>query len=212
MFTGLIEACVPIRSWEVRERGGVLVVPSPQIAPDEGEAWTAAPKESVAVSGCCLTVVEVAEDGAMVFELSSETIDCTWFGELEPGRVVNLERPVRLIDRLGGHMVSGHVDGSAKITAIDDTQDGGRMFHFEANEGFQKYLVEKGSVCVDGISLTIVDPKERTFAVAIIPETMKRTCLGTAEVGQNVHLEADQIGKWVEQLLRTGAVGAAGGV
>jgi riboflavin synthase len=212
MFTGLIEACVPVRSWEIRGRGGVLVLPSPEIAPGEAEPWSAAPKESIAVCGCCLTVAALESDGAMIFELSSETIDCTWFGELEPGRIVNLERPVRLIDRLGGHMVSGHVDGSAVIRAIEDSGDGGRLFRFEANEGFERYLVEKGSVCVDGISLTIVDPEERTFEVAIIPETLKRTNLGPAVVGQNVHLEADQIGKWVEQLLRTGAVGAAGGI
>ena len=206
MFTGLIEACVPVRSWVIQGTGGVLTIPCPEIPGGEAEPWRVAPKESVAVSGCCLTVADVTADGAMVFELSKETIDCTWFGGLVPGRVVNLERAVRLVDRLGGHMVSGHVDGGATITAIDDLGDGGRVFTFTADAGFNRYLVEKGSVCVDGISLTIVAPRDHTFDVAIIPETLKRTNLGTAEVGQRVHLEADMIGKWVEQLLNTGAV------
>jgi len=209
MFTGLIEACVPIRSWEIRGSGGVLTVPAPEIPEGEAEPWTVAPKESVAVSGGCLTVADLTEGGSMIFELSSETIDCTWFGDLVPGRVVNLERAVRLVDRLGGHMVSGHVDGAATITGLEDTGDGGKVFSFTADPGFDRYLVEKGSLCVDGISLTIVEPRDHTFDVAIIPETLKRTCLGTAEVGQRVHLEADMIGKWVEQLLKTGAVPSA---
>ena len=207
MFTGLIEACVPVRSWEIRGAGGVLTVPAPEIPAGEAEPWTVAPKESVAVSGCCLTVADLTDDGAMIFELSSETIERTWFGDLAPGRVVNLERAVRLVDRLGGHMVSGHVDGAATIDAIEDTGDGGRLFTFTSDAGFDRYLVEKGSLCVDGISLTIVAPRDHTFDVAIIPETLKRTCLGPATVGQRVHLEADMIGKWVEQLLKTGAVG-----
>ncbi|MEW6072416.1 MAG: riboflavin synthase [Planctomycetota bacterium] len=208
MFTGLVEACVPIRSWRVRGTGGVLTVPAPAIPAGEGEPWTAAPKESVAVSGCCLTVAALEPDRAMVFELSAETIACTWFGELVPGRVVNLERAVRLADRLGGHLVSGHVDGRARIAAIADAGDGGKLFTFAASPDFARYLVLKGSVGVDGISLTVVAPRGSTFDVAVIPETLRRTSLGTARVGQRVHLEADMIGKWVERLLE--ARGGAG--
>jgi len=136
---------------------------------------------------------------------SAETLEKTWFGELARGRsvdrTVNLERSLRLADRLGGHLVSGHVDTVGEIAGIADSNDGGRVFTFDVPPAFERYLVEKGSVCVDGISLTVVSPRERLFDVAIIPETLKRTNLGTAEVGQSVHLEADMIGKWIERLL-----------
>ena len=105
------------------------------------------------------------------------------------------------MDRLGGHLVSGHVDGVGRIAAIEDTGDDGKRFTFEVPAGFERYLVPKGSVGVDGISLTVVEPRGRLFDVAVIPETLRRTNLGAATVGQGVHFEADQIGKWVERLL-----------
>ena len=113
---------------------------------------------------------------------------------------------MRLVDRMGGHMVSGHVDAVGRVARIEDPGDGGRLFVFEVPEGFERWLLDKGSVTVDGISLTVVDPNGREFAVAVIPETLARTCLGSAEPGQAVHLEGDMIGKWVEKLV----VGAGG--
>ncbi len=200
MFTGLIEAQVPALSLTPAESGARLVLPAPRL-PADLPAWDPRRGESLSVSGCCLTLTERTPDGTLAFDLSAETLGCTWFGELSPGRPVNLERPVRLADRLGGHLVSGHVDGLATITAIEDSRDGGQRFTFEVPSAFQRYLIEKGSVAIDGISLTVIAPRERRFDVAIIPETLERTSLGEAQVGQSVHLEADQIGKWVEALL-----------
>ena len=154
----------------------------------------------MAVSGCCLTIAEFSGTD-MVFDLSAETIECTWFGGLDAGRAVNVERAMRIGDRLGGHLVSGHVDGGGEIVGILDTEDGGQEFIFRADPGFERYLVEKGSVVVDGISLTIVRPAAGEFRVAIIPSTLEITSLGTAEVGQRVNLEADMVGKWIERML-----------
>ena len=114
---------------------------------------------------------------------------------------MNLERSLRLSDRLGGHLVSGHVDGLGTILSIEDSGDGGRLFTFSVPPAFERYQIPKGSVAIDGISLTVVDPRGPAFDVAIIPETLERTSLGAADVGQRIHLEADQIGKWIERLL-----------
>ncbi len=207
MFSGLIEACVPVRQVEERGDGARLVLPAPGDRP-----WEVAPGDSVACSGCCLTVAEVNPGGEMAFDLSAETLARTWFQELKPGLPINLERSVRLSDRLGGHLVSGHVDGGATIVAIEDSGDGGRLFTFEVDPGLERYLIEKGSIGLDGISLTVVEPRDRRFDVAVIPVTLKETNLGTARVGQRVNVEADMLGKWVEKLLeaRFGSASEAG--
>ena len=217
MFTGLVEARVPALALVPRGGGARLTLSAPVLPPDL-PAWQPRLGESLSVSGCCLTVSTLDDDGTLGFDLSAETLARTWFSDLAdraPGRTVNLERAVRLADRLGGHLVSGHVDGLATITSIEDVDPepgepstpgdeeglGGRLFTFEVPAAFERYLIDKGSVAVDGISLTVVAPRGRLFDVAIIPETLRRTSLGTADVGQRVHLEADQIGKWVERLL-----------
>ena len=205
MFTGIIEARTPVVAVEAQGTGLKVVLEAP-----EG-VWDVVGGESVAVSGVCLTVagiespdgaaLEVGSSGALLsFDLSKETLDRTWFGELEPGRLVNLERSMRLGDRLDGHLVSGHVDAVAEIVAIEDSGDGGRRFRFEVPEGFQRWLIDKGSVTIDGVSLTVCDPAASCFDVAVIPVTLGVTNLGEAEVGQLVNLEADTIGKWVARL------------
>ena len=194
MFTGLVEAAVPAASLERAGTGARLLVPRPE--PD----WEVSVGDSVAVSGVCLTVVEPLGP-ELAFDLSAETLGRTWFGHLRPGRPVNLERALRLGDRLGGHMVSGHVDGVGTIEAVAEAGDGGRRFTFRVPPELGRYLIQKGSVTLDGISLTVVDPRGGLFDVAVIPETLSVTSLGTAEVGQPVHVEADLVGKWIERLV-----------
>lgn len=210
MFTGLVEAAVPVRAVEPLGTGLRIVLEAPQ---SPGLAWRGSIGESIAVSGCCLTLVEAREPGGqavvdpatpgadMVFDLSAETVDCTWFAELKAGDLVNLERALALGDRLGGHVVSGHVDGRGSVLKIEDSGDGGKLFTFSCADGFERYLVPKGSVTVDGISLTVVRPSANHFSVAVIPETLRATTLGSAVVGKPVHLESDPLGKWVEQLI-----------
>ncbi len=197
MFTGLVEAAVPVEGFERRGTGARLTLRRP--APD----WDVAVGDSVAVSGCCLTVVEPL-GAALAFDLSAETLDCTWLGGVEPGAVVNLERALRMGDRLGGHMVSGHVDGVGAIEAVEDSGDGGKRFTFTVPPGLERYLIDKGSVTLDGISLTVVAPRGAAFDVAVIPETLAVTSLGSARVGQPVHVEADLVGKWIERLVPGG--------
>lgn len=199
MFTGIIEACVPTRSYQPTGTGARLVLPAPDI-PD----WRADPGQSIAICGVCLTVVEVLPGGEMAFDLSAETLARTWLGGLEEGIPVNLERAMKLGDRLDGHMVAGHVDGGGTVTGVQDSGDGGRLISFEVDEGLERYLIEKGSVTLDGVSLTVVEPVGRRFDVAVIPVTLELTNLGAAQVGQRVNVEADLVGKWIERLVVRG--------
>ena len=209
MFTGIIESCVPVRAFEPLGQGAELVLPLPS---DGSDTWSVDSGQSIAVCGVCLTVAgrRPAPTGAggseaphdLVFHLSSETLERTWFGKLEVGRMVNLERALRLGDRLDGHLVSGHVDGGGRVTAIEDVGDGGRVLTFEVDQELERYLVDKGSITLDGVSLTVVQPKGRQFDVALIPLTLELTNLGTAGVGTSVNVEADMVGKWIERLAR----------
>jgi riboflavin synthase len=201
MFTGIVEACVPVQAFERRGSGARLAL----ALPPAGAAGPveARPGDSVSVSGCCLTVTERAAAGRLVFDLSAETLDRTWFSAgLAPGRRVNLERALRLDDRLGGHVVTGHVDGGGTLVDLRDGGDGGRVLSFEVDPGLERYLIEKGSIALDGVSLTVVAPRGRRFDVALIPLTLAATTLGAARAGDRFNVEADAIGKWVERLLR----------
>lgn len=213
MFTGLVEATVPVRRLEPTGGGMRLTLPSP--TPD----WEVEPGASIAVSGCCLSVAEFLEPGTgtrldgprpgadLLFELSAETLARTRFGDLQPGDFVNLERSLRLGDRLGGHMVSGHVDTVGTLKSVDGDAQAGWTFRFEVPADFERYLIQKGSVAVDGISLTVVDPDATGFSVAVIPITFAETNLGKFQPGQRIHLEADQVGKWIEKLVAPHAAG-----
>ena len=221
MFTGLVEAAVPVRSLTMQGSGARLVLPAPgagdlALEAAEGswggassaEGWSAAIGDSIAVAGVCLTVVALEAPPAgggdgpdMAFDLSAETLARTWFGQsMEPAHVVNLERALRVGDRLGGHMVSGHVDTIGSVVGRRDVGDGGAVFTFEVPEGFERYLVDKGSITIDGISLTVVGPEGRRFDVAVIPHTLARTHLAHLSESDPIHLEADLVAKWVERL------------
>ena len=207
MFTGIIESCVPVRALEPLGQGAELVLPLPS---DGSQAWSVKTGQSIAVCGVCLTVAdrrpvppggpEAPDD--LVFHLSKETMERTWFGALRAGRPVNLERALCLGDRLDGHLVSGHVDGSGRVTCIQDVGDGGRVLTCEVDQELERFLVDKGSITLDGVSLTVVQPRGPEFDVALIPLTLELTNLGAAEVGTPVNVEADMIGKWVERLAR----------
>lgn len=151
---------------------------------------------SIAVNGCCLTVVGWStEEGWFDVDVTAESFARTQLGDLRPGDPVNLERPVRLMDRLGGHLVQGHVDAVGVI--VDAAPDLRVKVPLELN----RYLVEKGSVTVDGISLTVVDPSPDGFTVAIIPHTMEVTTLGRKGPGDRVNIEVDVMAKYAESLL-----------
>ncbi|MBU6328625.1 MAG: riboflavin synthase [Acidobacteria bacterium] len=152
--------------------------------------------DSTAVNGCCLTVVAFDLDaGWWEAEVSAETDARTVLGSLRPGDPVNLERPVRLADRLGGHLVQGHVDAVGEI--LDPAPD----LRVRVPAHLMRYIVEKGSITVDGVSLTVVIPTEDTFTVAVIPHTAAVTTLGTKGTGATVNLEVDVIAKYTERLL-----------
>jgi riboflavin synthase len=206
VFTGIVEACVAVRRVERRGSGARLVVPAP------GPGWDVGVGDSVAVSGVCLTLAgrsaaegvaprSQGEEGDLLFDLSAETLARTRLGTVEPGETLNLERSLRIGDRVGGHLVAGHVDGLATLLEARESGDGGKVLVFEVDRGLERYLVEKGSVALDGVSLTVVEPRGRRFQVAVIPMTLERTSFGVLKVGDRVHVEADLIGKWVEQFV-----------
>ncbi|HXF72629.1 MAG TPA: riboflavin synthase [Actinomycetota bacterium] len=198
MFTGIVEEQGAV----VAAVGGRLVVRC-RTAREGSEVGA-----SVAVNGVCLTVVERPE-GALAFDLSPETLARTSLGRLRPGQPVNLERPVTLLTRLGGHLVQGHVDGVGEVVAVEPDGRGGAVLTVRAPGGLARYLVEKGSVAVDGVSLTVAGIDGDAFRVALIPHTRRATTLGAVRPGDPVNIEVDVIAKHVERLL-AGAVPAAG--
>jgi riboflavin synthase len=150
----------------------------------------------------CLTVVERDEaEGTLAFDLSPETLARSSLGSLAPGSPVNLERPVTLLTRLGGHLVQGQVDGVGTVAGIDPVERGVQMT-FEAPADLRRYLVDKGSVAVDGVSLTVTGMDGDRFGVALIPYTLEATSLGSVRIGDRVNLEVDVIAKYVEGLTR----------
>ena len=189
MFTGIIE-----ERGVVREVGPTRLSVTCRTVNADADIGA-----SIAVNGVCLTVVE-RSDRHLAFDLSAETVARTSFARLAEGHPVNLERPLTLLSRVGGHLVQGHVDGVGEVVAVDPDEDGGATVRVRVPEGLGRYLVPKGSVCVDGVSLTVADLDQKGFAVALIPHTMEVTTFGSARVGDPVNLEVDMIAKYVEAL------------
>jgi riboflavin synthase len=157
---------------------------------------------SIAVNGCCLTVVDVQAE-TFGFDAGAETLSRTNLGRLTAGSYVNLERSLRLGDRLGGHFVTGHIDGVGQLERRIDDKDWS-TFWFRVPAELSRQMASKGSIAVDGVSLTLVDVEPGRFSVALIPHTLKVTTLGPLEVGDPVNLETDVLAKYVEQQLRGG--------
>lgn len=206
MFTGLVEGCGTVAGLQVEGPGLRLSI----ALPDEmfaGEQSAAAMGDSVAINGCCLTVVGLSGN-QLDFQAGEETLNKTNLGQLKVGDQVNLERSLPVDGRLGGHFVQGHVDGVGVVDAID--RDGEWVFMwFRIPPDLLQLLVPKGSVAVDGISLTVVEVESQRFNVALIPHTLEVTTLGRRAVGQSVNIETDILGKYVARLLGQGASGGA---
>jgi riboflavin synthase len=160
--------------------------------------------DSVSIEGCCLTVVAIG-DGVLEFDAVAETLRRTTLGDLAPGDRVNVEPAMRMGDRLGGHWVQGHVDGVGAVAAVAPDGDG-TLVTFAAPEAVLRYTIEKGSICVSGVSLTVTAFDDDTFSVALIPHTRAVTTLGRLEPGSRVNLEADLVGKYVEKLVGAAAL------
>jgi riboflavin synthase len=190
-----------------------LLVPHASGARLEFEATTVledvSTGDSIAVNGCCLTVIEHGT-GWWAADAVAETLSRTCLGGLRSGDRVNLERPVRLVDRLGGHLVQGHVDGMGRIAERLPGPDGSAVVQIEAPPQLLRYVVEKGSIAVDGVSLTVVGVERDRFSLALIPHTLAVTTLGVKDVGAPVNLEVDLIAKYVERLLDPLATRPAG--
>ena len=196
MFTGLIEDVGTVRSLDRSGTAGRLVVTT--ALPLE----TVAIGDSVAVNGACLTVVTKG-GGALAFDVSPETLSRTALGGLSPGSRVNLERALRVGDRLGGHLVTGHIDCVATVAERCEVS-GNILISFRIPHEVARYFVAKGSVAVDGISLTVNTVSDDSFSVNIIPHTAAQTTLVTLSPGARVNIETDIIGKYVERLLTVG--------
>ena len=192
MFTGLVADLGTVEAMEATADGVRLRVSS-TLAGELSEG------DSVAVNGVCLTATEVA-DGQFSADVMHETLRRSSLAEIADGTRVNLELPLRAQDRLGGHVVQGHVDGVGSVSAVED--DGfARAVTIDAPPELLRYVVEKGSIAVDGVSLTVASVTEDTFAVSLIPETLERTNLGVAAPGTPVNLEVDVLAKYVEKLV-----------
>jgi riboflavin synthase len=192
MFTGLVQGVGRIASTDRSDAGARITIETPLAA--ELRAG-----DSIAVNGVCLSAAELDADW-FAADAMNETLTRTSLGDLATGAGVNLELPLRAGDRLGGHVVQGHVDGVGRVTRQSD--DGfARRIEIEAPPEVLRYVVEKGSIAVDGVSLTVAKVDGRSFTVSLIPETLQRTNLGHVDTGSRVNLEVDVLAKYVEKLM-----------
>jgi riboflavin synthase len=193
MFTGIVEEMGAVTGFSRSARSARATIMARRVLEDLSVG------ESVTVNGVCLTVA-VRTEGDFSADISFETLDVTNLGGLKPGDAVNLERSLRLSSRLGGHLVSGHIDGLGVIRRRRQEEEA-LLIEIEAPPAVLKYCVKKGSIAVDGVSFTINDLSEGSFQIAVIPHTAKETTLGLKGPGATVNLECDLIGKYVERLL-----------
>ncbi|MFZ0324002.1 MAG: riboflavin synthase [Actinomycetes bacterium] len=193
MFTGIVEELGTVTKVEPLADASRLTVRGALVVPGSGHG------DSIAVNGVCLTVVE-REGDTFTADVMRQTLDASSLGDLGPGSLVNLERPVTLQSRLGGHLVQGHVDGVGHIL---ERQPGEHweLVRVDLPQSLARYVVAKGSITVDGVSLTVADLDAGSFVVSLIPTTLELTTLGRKQVGDSVNLEVDVIAKYVERLM-----------
>jgi riboflavin synthase len=189
MFTGIVREIGTVAAFD----GARLIVSAPETAESAGTG------DSVSIAGVCLTVVE-SEDGRLSFDVVPETLARTALAGLDPGDSVNLEPSLRVGDQLGGHVVQGHVDTVGRVRSVEPEGDSRRLW-VDAPQSVVRYCLEKGSIAVDGVSLTVAALDDHGFEVALIPHTLEATTLGRLELGDEVNLEADVLGKVVERLM-----------
>ena len=194
MFTGLVEELGTVRAVKPNATGARIEIEATTVLDD------AVMGASIAVNGCCLTAVEFG-DGWWAADAVEETLRRTCLGALAAGDRVNLERPVRLSDRLGGHIVQGHVDGVGEIAERSVLADGSTRVVVAADDAVLRYVVEKGSIAVDGVSLTVAGVDDKSFEFALIPHTATVTTLGIKDQGAPVNLEVHLVAKYVERLM-----------
>ena len=192
MFTGLVQGIGSVAGVERSDEGARVTITTPLVA-------ELAAGDSISINGVCLTAVALGQH-SFAADAMNETLARTSLGALAPGSEVNLELPLRATDRLGGHVVQGHVDGLGEV--LEQRDDGfARRIRIGAPPDVLRYVVEKGSIAVDGVSLTVTAVDDRSFTVSLIPETLQRTNLGGIEAGRRVNLEVDVLAKYVEKLL-----------
>jgi len=206
MFTGIVEERGQVVALDDLHAAARLAVRGPVVCADTAVG------ESIAVNGCCLTVTEIDGD-SFVADVMAETLRATTLGSLRPGASVNLERAVTAAGRLGGHLVQGHVDGTAVVRSREPAEHW-ELVRIDLPAALARYVVAKGSIAVDGVSLTVVevsDPVSATgsFSVSLIPATLTATTLGNLAEGDAVNLEVDVVAKYVERLVTSGAVRGA---
>jgi riboflavin synthase len=193
MFTGIVEEMGTVVANVVGERSARLTLAAPTV--HEGVHIG----DSIAINGCCLTVVAIHGD-RLAFDAVPETLNRTNLGGLKPGERVNLERSLAVGARLGGHFVQGHVDGVGTLLSLQP-QENAVVLEFSVPSALRRYIIEKGSITVDGVSLTVAELHPESFTVWTIPHTRAITTLGLRSIGDTVNLEADLLGKYVERLL-----------
>ena len=195
MFTGIIQATGIIKNINSHDKGSVITFQSSAFDFSQIKIG-----DSIAVNGVCLTVISFEKD-FFVADLSQETLNCTSYKDAFEGKVVNMESALKLNQGIDGHLVSGHVDGIAKIN--DKYQEGESFrLQIEAPEELRKYIAKKGSVTLDGISLTVNNINEKEFNVNIVPHTLENTNLSSLEIGDKLNIEVDMIARYVEQLTK----------
>jgi riboflavin synthase len=193
MFTGIIT-----HQAELLDRSGQGGELRLRFRAGDGFLQGCAEGDSISVSGVCLTALDIASE-CFSADVSAETLACTTLGGLQPGDRVNLERAMALSDRLDGHLVSGHVDGLARLVG-DNPEGRSRRLEFETQAGLMRYIAAKGSVCLDGVSLTVNEVQGSRFAVNVIPHSLSLTTLGELQAGDEVNLEVDLIARYLERL------------